>query len=207
MNLSERTFMFRRLLPFLLLTLSISPVGAATIIDFDSLFDGDSVTTGFAGLTFTNAVALTRGLSLNEFEFPPRSGDNVISDSGGAMKINFSSQISSFAAFFNYTRPLTLRAFNSSNVEIGTASSLFLSNLATSGDFGSLPNENLSLSIPGGISSVTIEGDPNGASFTLDDLTYEPLNTNVVPEPSHVVLLMSGVGAMLFRFARKSNAA
>jgi hypothetical protein len=35
------------------------------------------------GVNLTNAIALTLGVSLNKFEFPPHSGLNVISDNGG----------------------------------------------------------------------------------------------------------------------------
>ena len=49
------------------------PLAQATVIDFESLTDSNSVTTQFAGVTFQNALVLTAGLSLNESEFPPQS--------------------------------------------------------------------------------------------------------------------------------------
>ena len=46
-------------------------------LDFESLSDGDAVTNQFIGegVTFSNASILTAGVSLNEFEFPPKSGN------------------------------------------------------------------------------------------------------------------------------------
>ena len=44
--------------------------GLCTTLDFESLSDLESVTNQFSGVTFANAVALTAGISLNEFDFP-----------------------------------------------------------------------------------------------------------------------------------------
>ncbi len=82
----------------------------AAAIGFDDLADGEDVGTRYSGLTFSNASVLQAGISLNEFEFPPRSGDFVAFDSGGPMAISFSSAISQFQAFFTYASPLQLTA-------------------------------------------------------------------------------------------------
>jgi hypothetical protein len=68
----------------------IKESGALTI-DFESLSDSEIVTTQYAGVgvTFSNATALTAGISLNEFDFPPNSGVNVVYDEGGPMTISF----------------------------------------------------------------------------------------------------------------------
>jgi hypothetical protein len=52
----------------------------ATTLDFEGLNDGDVVTNQFAaqGVTISNGMVLTVGVSLNEFEFPPRSGTIAI---------------------------------------------------------------------------------------------------------------------------------
>src|SRR5688500_7487854 len=71
-------------------------VAAAAPIDFESFADGESLTTQIAGLVFTNAIVLTAGISLNEFELPPASGANVAADDGGAMRIDFMSPIGAF---------------------------------------------------------------------------------------------------------------
>ena len=129
-----------------------------TVIDFDGLLDSEPVTNQFSGVTFTNATVLTAGLSLNEFDFPPVSGTNVVFDDGGAMTLNFAAPIDSFGGFFTYAEPLTLSAFDSSNNLLASVTSAFSSNLGTAGDPGSSPNEFLLASIAG-ISSVTITGD------------------------------------------------
>lgn len=88
-------------------------VGAAnaTVIDFESLSDGTSVDNTYAGITFSNAMVLSAGISLNEFEFPPFSGQNVAYDNGGAIRINFAAPITWLSAYFTYLMPVTMTAY------------------------------------------------------------------------------------------------
>jgi hypothetical protein len=159
---------------------------AADILTFEGFSDSTSLTSQYPGLTFQSATVITAGISLNEFEFPPHSGINVVFDDGGPISILFASPIIGFSGYFTYGLPLTLNAFDSGSNQVGQALSLFSSNLALSGDTGSSPNEFLSLSFAAGISSVTITGDPAGGSFVLDDATFTP-----VPEPNSLVLLLT----------------
>lgn len=165
-------------------------VQASTVIDFEGLPDSTIVTNQYPGLTFTNAIILTSGISLNEFEFPPRSGVNVISDNGGPMTIDFSAPVVDFGGYFTYLEPLTLLGFDASNAQVVSATSLFSTNDALYGDPGSSPNEFIGLSWASGISSVTITGDPAGSSFVLDDLTYTAGQATTVPEPASLLLLL-----------------
>jgi hypothetical protein len=171
-----------------------------TVIDFESLADGNVVTNQFPGLTFTNTVALTAGISLNEIDFPPHSGVNVVSDIGGPISIAFSTPVLGFAAYFTYLEPLSLLAFDASNTQIASAFSLFSSNTATLGAPGSSPNELLQVSSLSGISSVSITGDPAGGSFVMDDVTLTTAPP-AVPEPGGLSLTLAGVGlaALFFR--------
>lgn len=100
------------------------------VIGFDALLDSTPVTTQFSGLVFTNATAITAGISLNEFEFPPRSGANVVFDDNGPISIAFLSPISSFGAYFTYSVGLTLRAFDALDNPIALATSTFSNNEA-----------------------------------------------------------------------------
>jgi hypothetical protein len=167
-----------------------------TTIDFESLSDSDIVTNQFAGLAFSNTIALTAGISLNEFEFPPQSGSTVVSDNGGPITIDFATLQGKVDGFFTYTTQLTLTAFDGSNTNVSSVTSAFGSNPALSGDVGSAPNEHLSVAFAAGIDHITITGDPSGASFTLDDLTFTPTST-AVPEPATLLLLGSGLAALV----------
>jgi hypothetical protein len=190
--------MFRRAVQILaVVVLAAIPRAASAapvVIDFDALGDLDSVVGQYAGLTFSGATALTSGISLNEFEFPPNSGLNVVFDDGGPMRVDFASSMTSVGGYFTYVAGLTLSAFDLGDNLLGSVSSGFASNLALSGDAGSSPNEFLSLAFAD-ISYITVTGDFGGASFTLDDLTFD--GGRAVPEPGIVSLLFLGLGVAI----------
>ena len=166
-----------------------------TFPDATAITDSTPITTQFPGLTFTNTTVISAGITLNEFEFPPHSWSNVGFDDGGPISITFASSILSFGAYFTYTVPLTLSAFDGANNLVARATPAFSNNLALSGDSGSSPNEFLSLSFPSGIVRVSITGDPAGSSFVFDDLTVETSDTGVVPEPTSLTLVLISMAA------------
>jgi hypothetical protein len=158
----------------------------ADLLNFEGFPDGTAITTQYPGVTFSHATVLTAGVSLNEFEFPPHSGSNVVFDDGGPMLISFGAPVTAVSGYFTYGELLTLTAFDALNNPVGSVSSAFFNNEALSGDLGSSPNEFLQLTFAGGISSVTFAADSAGGSFTLDDLTV-----SAVPEPASLVLLLT----------------
>ena len=175
------------------LVVGSQPAGA-TVINFDGLSDLDSVTTQLPGLTFTNTTVLKAGFSLNEFDFPPHSGTNVVVDDGGPISVVFDTLQVSVGGFFTYATGLTFTAFDASNGVVGMDTSDFTTNTGTGGDPGSSPNELLTVAFTGGIKNVTIEGDPAGGSFTLDNLTF----TNAsAPAPATGFLLGLGLAALV----------
>ncbi|HVP55372.1 MAG TPA: hypothetical protein VMU45_10285 [Candidatus Eisenbacteria bacterium] len=169
-----------------------SPLSAG-VITFEGYPDGTVLTTQYPGLTFANAMIITAGISLNEFEFPPHSGVNVAFDDGGPMTITFAAPLLSFGGYFTYAQPLTIDAFNLTGTLLTSATSAFSNNEALSDDPGSSPNEFLEVTSSGGISTITLIADPNGSSFTVDDVPI----TAVVPEPAAITLLVSGCFALL----------
>jgi hypothetical protein len=190
-----------------LLLFQQQPVRADTIvINFEDLPDGTPVTTQYAGLTFSNTTVITAGISLNEFEFPPNSGTNVVFDDGGPISISFDDPVLNFGGYFTYLEPLTLAAFYATSDQVASATSLFGNNLACGdgppclGDPGSSPNEFISVAFAAGISGVTVTGDPAGGSFAMDDVVYTTSST-AVPEPSGVDLLL--IAAMFLYTTRR----
>ena len=174
----------------------------ALVIDFEGLADGTSVTSQFPGLVFSNATVLSAGIGLNQFEFPPHSGTNVVFDDGGPITVTFSVPFLDAGGFFTYDEQLTLTALDPNGNVLGSVMSPFNSNDALFGDPGSTPNEFLQLSGLGPIGSIVIAGDPAGGSFTLDDFQGTP-----TPEPSSLILLGSGLSGLWFRRSRKSRSA
>jgi hypothetical protein len=168
-------------------------------LDFEGFPDSTILVNQYPGVTFADAIILTAGISLNEFEFPPHSGTNVASDNNGPITIDFSTPIISFSGYFTYSEPLTLAGFDASNMEVASAASAYSSNDALFGDSGSSPNEFLQLTDVGGMSSVTITGDPLGESFVMDDVSYTT-GTSAVPESNLVPFLL--VSIVLISFFR-----
>ena len=166
-------------------------IADTTVINFDNFNDGDVVTTQIPGVTFTNTIVLTAGISLDDSDFPPHSGTNVASDNGGPISISFATTISELWAYFTYAEPVTLQAFDPSNALIATASSLFPNNTSTGGFPGSAPNELVQVAAPG-IKSVTFTGDPGGDSFTVDDVTFTT-SAIAAPEPHCILLMVLGL--------------
>src|SRR5690349_13565118 len=79
-------------------------------IDFESLPEGQAAAGQIPGYSFSNATVLQSGASLNEIEFPPKSGTKVVCDVGGAMTINFSTPITKFSGYFTHSQKITIRA-------------------------------------------------------------------------------------------------
>ena len=184
-----------------LLFCSLSVLALPAMIDFESFSDSQSLTNQIAGLTFSNATVLSAGISLNELDFPPHSGSNVIVDDGSPLSILFDAPVRLVDGFFTYTTNVTMRAFDAGNNLLASVTSLFGSNLADIGDPGSSPNELIGVAFASGISRVEIQGDIAGLSFVLDDLTYQ---TRDVPEPGTLALLLIAAFALM-KYARPAT--
>jgi len=147
------------------------PLSGSTITyNFDALFDGTLLTGQYSGATFTNAIILTTGITLDEFELPAHSGASVASDNGGPLAIVFATPLRAFSGYFTYAAPLTVQAFDGSNTAIGSAVSAYSNNQALSGASGSHPNEFLQITSAASIYKVVISGAAPGTSFAMDDV-------------------------------------
>lgn len=157
----------------------------ATTLDFEDLTDLVSVGDFYAseGVHFTEAISLTAGFSLNEFDFPPSSGVMAIGDDWGPMEITFDEDAENIFANFTYAVGLTLSAYDVNDALLGTVSSLFSDN------YGSTEVISLGLS---NVRRLVIEGDQSGNSFIMDDFNFE-LNSAPVPEPSTILLFGIGI--------------
>jgi hypothetical protein len=194
-----------------LLVFAISVPLLAAVIDFEGFTDGTLLTNQYPGLTFSNTIVLASGVSLNEFEFPPRSGNNVASDENGPIRISFNPPVQGFSGYFTYSAPVTLTAFDSTNRQVGTAASLFSINEALSGDPGSSPDELIQVSATTPvISSLTIAGAPGGQSFTLDDVSLSAVQTQpsppAAPAPSSFLLSITGFALFAWIFRKRLSA-
>lgn len=179
----------------------------ATTIDFETLVDGDAVIEQYApeGVHVDaagGALALVAGVSLNEFQFPPHSGETAVTDGLGPLTFDFDAPITDFAGYFTYTAPVMLRAYDRFGALVASITSRFAANFAADpndanshGDVGSAPNELLALAFAGGFSRVVMEGAATGGSFVLDDVTFTTA-VRTVPLPGTLLLALTGLALL-----------
>jgi len=153
-------------------------------IDFAGLSDGTFVSTQYPGVTFSNAQILSAGVSLDNSDFPPFTGLNVVSDFDGPISLVFTDPALTFLGRFTYATPLSIEAFDLSNNLLASVSSMYSSNSVFGGEVGSAPNEPIQISSTTGISRLVIEGDSAGNSFTIGAATFTTAEDSTVPEPS-----------------------
>lgn len=153
-----------------------APAVQATTLDFEGFGDNTALVNQIPGFTFTDATIYSAGLSLNDVDFPPHSGINVVTALNSAVNIAFATPQSFVSAFFSFGDALTLVARDAGNNILTTVNSVGATVL---GDW-----EQISVSIAN-ISSLSIS---SASPFTLDDLT--------VPEPSSLALAAVGLAGM-----------
>lgn len=161
-------------------------------IDFEGMPDMVLVTNQYApqGVNFQEGIILTAFSSLNEVDFPPHSGSQVLGDDQGPIVADFITPVSYSGAYFTYSETLNLYAYDSSDNLITTASSLAYDNYGE--------NEFISLSSVTPISRLVIAGNSLGGSFIMDDFQFEP---TVIPAPG--ALLLGSIGMAMVGYARR----
>ncbi|HUV66290.1 MAG TPA: hypothetical protein VMW24_20530 [Sedimentisphaerales bacterium] len=175
-----------------------SGLAGITVIDFESLADGEIVDNQFLtlGADFGGTASiLTAGTSLNPL-FPPQSGSNVIHDDPtlGSGIIRIDAVGSPWAMAGGYVTGainVTLTAYASDSSVLGTASTGG-ANYVSAGT-GLLPNIFLSVAAPG---IAYMEFSDSGSTYTVDDITFQP-----IPAPG--AILLGGIGAGLVSWLRR----
>lgn len=148
----------------------------AMTYDFEAFNDNYNLTNDMVGLTFSNSLVFSAGISLNEYDFPPHSGQNVVTpETGSDIYIAFDDPVSYIGAFFTFSDQLTLNAYSSTNTLLASVQSIG-SNVLGGWEDIHISGE--------GISYLSVSGV---SAFTLDDLTITGAQT--VPEPSTLFLL------------------
>ncbi len=91
------------------------------LLDFEDIPDCTSVGDYYSsyGVHFNNAISLTAGFSLNEFDFPPSSGDVAIGDDWAPIEITFDNFTQDIFANFTYGSQLTFSAYDATASLIG----------------------------------------------------------------------------------------
>jgi hypothetical protein len=181
------------LLAALFTILPVAPANAA-LIDFESLGIDEFVTDQFAaqGILFGNAVTLVAGISLNEIDFPPSSGTNVISGlEFGPLMATLPLGASHVSLQLTTGVPAAVRFFDALDALLGE--SLVSENLGS--------NTLVSFDSLTPISSVSIGDEMFGSAFFL---TVDDFETAAqAPEPSLLLLMAAGLLPIAVRAARR----
>jgi hypothetical protein len=181
------------LLAALFTILPVAPVNAA-FIDFESLGIDDFVTDQFAaqGILFSNAVTLVAGISLNEIDFPPTSGTNVISGlEFGPLVASMPLGASHVSFQLTTALPAAVRFFDSFDALLGE--SLVAMNLGS--------NTPVAFDSLTPIASVSIGDEMFGQAFFLTVDDFEAVSQ--APEPSILALMALGLLPIALRAGRR----
>jgi len=171
---------FKSLIIAATLALSAGASANAAVIDFEDLSDGALAPNTYAGVTISGADILTSGISLNEFEFPPKSGTKVAYNSGGAISFDFSGFATAFSLYVTGTENVTLSIFDGATL-LGSAT--------TGGpNYVSIGSPNFLLSLSGAhITNATLSA-ANVGDFVIDDVSFSA----GVPEPETWAMMLGG---------------
>lgn len=176
---------------------------ASTVLTFDDIpvtgINVVNMTNQYAGVTFSGARVLNSPGQLNDINFVPYTGPNVIANdaddgSNGLITLKFDAPVTFVGAFVTSFKPVTFSAFDGATL-LGTTQ-LAVPNYLNGGS-GS-PNAFLSLSFAE-ITSVQFNDNFDFGSFTLDNVTLDGgafSGIGAVPEPATWALFILGFGAM-----------
>lgn len=187
-----------------LVGLTVPLVSSAAVITFEGFADQTVFTNqDFGnGVTFSGAMVLSAGGSLNSAQFPPNSGINVVYNPSGAMTLLFTNAVDFFSGYFTYNQLLTITAYDALDNIVDTALGQCTANYIGSGC--GAPNEFVQVADAGSISKVIIVGG-GGNNFTLDDASFTgSIDPNRVPEPGTLAILLGGLGLLAHNRRRKA---
>jgi hypothetical protein len=171
--INARNANFMKWVALLAASFFVQNVHATLILDFEEFTDNTNLVNQIPGITFSNATVLTSSLAggqLNEIDFPPHSEWNVAAGLSGWMEMEFASPQDGFSAFFTFSSPLTLVAYDAGFNVLGTFQSV---NGSVLGSW-----EEISVSLAG-MSKIAMNTQ-DSSDFTMDDAK--------VPEPSSLWL-------------------
>jgi hypothetical protein len=191
-----------RFIAFAALALALArPAGAAPVtIDFESLANLALVTNQFAAdqVVFSNLIVLESFSTLNEVDFPPTSGVHAVSGvAPGPTVIDFLLPARLFSVQLITADTALAEAFGAGDVLLD--SELVVANLGSN-------TEVAFVRVSPDIEYVRFASQVTGNSFslTLDDVGFD---TDQIPEPSTLVLLVAGLIPLAIHRGRRAGAA
>ena len=164
---------------------------AAHVITFDDLPGNTTVSNEYPGVFFSGAKVPEADVFAPDF-FPPVSQSQVVYNLLAEIRVATLGAWSEVGGFITGNAAITLAAYDSSDVLLGSVSTPG-ENYVTSGRD---PNIFLSVASSAGIAYAIFRG-PGANTFTLDNFTYA-----VVPLPGALLLFGSALAGLLTFGAR-----
>jgi hypothetical protein len=164
---------------------------SGAMVNFEAFGDSFTLTNEVPGLSVAGGTILTAGISLNEFDFPPRSGSNVLGALSGVLLLSFSGDPDQVSAYFTFAEMLHVTAFGAGGAVLADFDSLVASNLGSQSLIEVLAPDIELL-------QLTTTGF---SAFTLDDLVF--VSAGTVPEPSSIFLAVVALLLLLLSRLRR----
>jgi hypothetical protein len=169
----------------------------ALFIDFESLALDEVVESQFAAdqVVFDNAIIVVAGISLNEFDFPPASGSNVITGlDPGALGVSFLQPAQHVRVQLTTAELVAVRYYD--------ASSALLGEILVAANLGGNTLVDFAASSPL-ISEIAIASVLGGNAFSLTADDLEVSFEGAIPEPSGFVAMACGFAVLAAALRRR----
>lgn len=174
-----------------LVAFGLGSAAHAALVDFESFNDGDLIVSEVPGVVVSGGTVLSAGIGLNELDFPPSSGFNVLAALSGPLTFNFGVAVTA-SAFLVSAEQVSVSAFDALGALLDTFDAPFASNLGAP--------QWVDFSRPGASRYALASAQP----FVIDDLNFNAAPFGI-PEPSSLALCVATLAA-LARTARRRPA-
>lgn len=186
----------------LLVTVLPASAGTVTVCDFEGFNNGDLISafaTHYPGVTFSGGSDIGTATIYNSPGYPPHSGIGVVAfhfdqnnfDNPTQLKATFTQSTSRVGLWYTSYGPVYLEAYDATN------------NLITSTTGQSNYGTNSYLEVTGSNIAYVIFHDHTNY-MTIDDFTFETIDTNIPEFPSIAVPVVSMIG-LIFVVGRKKE--
>lgn len=165
---------------------------SAALVTFEGFSDGALLVNEVAGVSISGGTVLSAGIGLNELDFPPNSGVNVLAALSGPLSFDFGVPMAA-SAYIVVSEQLSVNAFDPLGQLLATFNAPFASNLGVPALF------DFSWAGASRYALVSAQG------FVIDDLRFDagPLE---VPEPSSLALTAIAVSGLGWALRRRPRA-
>jgi hypothetical protein len=168
--------------------LTVSTGVLAVVVNFEGFSDGALLVSEVPGLTFSGGTVLSAGIGLNELDYPPTSGSNVLAALSGPLSLDFGAP-TAVSAYMVVGEQLSISAFDEFDQLLATHNTPFAANLGAPQLF------DFSWA---GASRYSLQSTQ---AFVIDDLNFAAVPA--IPEPSTFALSATSLTVLVWILRRR----